>query len=188
VSRRKLGVWDKAIRDAAKELGEPKDSFVVEKYAHLATELKLRRLQWASGKASNSADMIAIMAEMESMRRQRGKDAVTDIRVNIVEGVKARCPHCGKTSDIPPELMQNDSRNTHAAPLTPPADSTRVPDHGNGSEGLSSGEPAPAPVEPMPSQYVEGKSPSAFNSQRGVPLKRLQSGIHPLRSLSPLSH
>jgi hypothetical protein len=196
MSRRKLGVWEQAIRDAAKLLGEPKDSFVVEKYATLATLLKLHRSQWAQGKASNSADMIAVMSELEAMRRERGKDAITEIKVHVVESLKARCPHCGQTSDIPPEMVQKDSRNTHAEPSdsNPAPKTASPPTYGlpNGSESHASGEPAPAKAEPVVT-YREGVSASAFhsavlNGHEVPPLKSRQPSPYTVRKLSPMSH
>jgi hypothetical protein len=186
MGRRKLGVWEQALRDASRELGEPKDSFVVERYATLSTLLKLQRSQWAQGKSSNASDVIATLAELESMRQRRGKDAVTEIRVSLIETMRAKCPACGVVSDIPPDMVRSDSQKDVQPSHPTPANQTPTGGQDNAIAGPSTD--APPPADPVPSQYVEGKSPSQYHSQRGVPLKRLQSGIHPLRNLSPLSH
>jgi hypothetical protein len=184
MARRKLSVWEQALKDASRELGEPKGSFVVERYATLATLLKLQRSQWAQGKSSNASDVIATLAELEAMRHQRGKDALTDIRIHVTETIRGTCPACGVTSDVPVEMVDEaraDALATHSAPPQAIPAGTSVPALPNSSGAASSG-------EPMPSQHIEGKSPSTFNSQRGTPLKRLQPSPYVTRTPSPMSH
>jgi hypothetical protein len=188
MARRRLTEWEKHLKAAADELGLPRSDFRAERLATLQVLMRATRQRWADGKQPNAAgDIVHLLDAIAKLRADAGlnADRVSAIKINIVETLRARCPHCGKTSEVPVELVQDDSLNTRPPP---PAETTRAADVPVETEAASIAEPPPANVEPLPSQYVEGKSPSAFNSQRGTPLKRLQPGIHPIRSLSPMSH
>jgi hypothetical protein len=115
----------------------------------------------------------------EALRQYLPQRETPTVNINIVETLRARCPHCGKTSDVPVELVDEQrakgEATARAAPVTP---ATVEP-------------PSPPPVPPV--QY-RNDVPSAFHaqvvgkSQFVPPLKRFQRGIHDTRSaVSPMS-
>jgi len=162
MGRRKLTVWDQALKDAAKELDAPTNDFRVEKLATLTLLLKAQRASWTQGKLSNSGDMIEVMDAIAALRKEAGLgEGVRQINVHFVRTLKARCPHCGKMSAVSTEPFENSPHQTHPDPaieaaaratVTPPPE-TPTTDHGRAIE------PTPAPMR-SPPRSCRCRSPS----------------------------
>jgi hypothetical protein len=102
MSRRKLTVVEQAVKDAAKELGLPKDHWDVERLATMQVMLKVARHKWASGQSSSAAgDMLQLMAEITTLRKEA---RVEPMEVNIkyasafVGVADIECKYCHKTA------------------------------------------------------------------------------------------
>jgi hypothetical protein len=193
--RRKLTTWESALKDAAKELGLPKDDFRVEKLATLVLLLKVQRSQWANGKLSKSSDMIEVMSEITKLRDAAGIDNTPhEVSVQFVEhyvGVATiTCPHCKMSS-------RHEVSNKPFERATPSPAVKTLPEPPDANAGQAA--PDPSPAEPKPAtpemeiSYLENFSASAFHSQvinnrERAPLKRLEPNIYSIRrNTSPMS-
>jgi hypothetical protein len=152
--------------------------------------MRATRQRWADGKQPNAAgDIVHLLDAIAKLRADAGlnADSVREIKVSFVERLRGRCCECGAWNELDESAVREVIRVETLGRDSNPA-SPRTTDDFCGSGNGSSGDLSPAKTEPLPSQYVEGKSPSEFNSQRGVPLKRLQpSPFNFARNLSPMS-
>ena len=190
MARRKLTAWEQALKDAAKELGAPKDDFRVEKLATLTLLLKVQRSQWTQGKLPNSGDMIEVMNAIEALRTAAGLTGPRGFNIKFVHryvGIAdITCPHCKKTSrhEVSNEPFERDSARV-------PADAaTDVPSE---PETPSSEQPTADVVDLRPlsltvASHREGVSASSFHNAvlsngEVAPIKRTAT-----RLISPMSH
>jgi len=200
------GVWEQALEDAAKELDAPATDFKVEKLATLTLLLKVQRSQWAQGKFTATNEMLAVMGEIERMRREHGKDGIQEINVHIVPSAAIACPSCshefnphnGEPVTPKPLVLRTQCPYCHRA--------SEICTDGPFPEG-NPGKPipqppalaaqaAPAPAEPSLTVkgYREGVSASAIrasvlSNNEVPPVKKLQPSYYdmPRRTVSPMS-
>jgi len=200
------GVWEQALEDAAKELDAPATDFKVEKLATLTLLLKVQRSQWAQGKFTATNEMLAVMGEIERMRREHGKDGIQEINVHIVPSAAIACPSCshefnphnGEPVTPKPLVLRTQCPYCHRA--------SEICTDGPFPEG-NPGKPipqppalaaqaAPAPAEPSLTVkgYREGVSASAIRASvlannEVPPVKKLQPSYYdmPRRTVSPMS-
>lgn len=145
--RRKLTVVEQAIKDAAAELGLPKDHWNVERYATLQVMLKVARHKWSQDQASSAAsEMLSIMDAISAMRREAGIREPLQLNMRVVESyvgiADITCPHCGKASrhelsDKPFDAAPTSSEISTRVDTAPTSPET-------GSQTPSTDAPAPA--------------------------------------------
>jgi hypothetical protein len=180
--RKPLSVWQQALKDAARELSMPKDSWPVERFATLRIALQLARSKWASGNTTASADLLTLMAEITQLRANAGLDVPRSVDVQIVRKLRGKCCHCGAWNEVPEAQIR--------AVISAHPESTPEATHGlpNGSvQGSTGDETAAKNAPPVPvSAQRPGVSASKFHAQllnghEVAPLKRTT------RRLSPIS-
>jgi hypothetical protein len=175
-----MSVWSEALDDAAAELGAARDSWLVERYATLKIALQLQRSKWAAGNVSGSADLLALMNEITSMRATAGLDVPREIAVRVVERLRGKCAHCGAMNEVPDEQV------LAVVKATPKENNSNEPVTVSVAPDAPPGAPVPPPVQPVSAQRP-GVSASRFHSQvinghEVPPLKRQTS-----RLVSPMS-
>jgi hypothetical protein len=199
MARKKLGLVEQAIRDAAKELSLPRDDWRVERLGTLQILLKVTRHKWAADQTSaRAADIVMLMDEITKLRTEAGIDNTpSEVEIKFVEhytGVATiTCPHCQMSSRHEVSNRPFESA-TPTAPSAPEVKATTS--HDNAIAGPSSADPSPAEPKPaapvMEVSYLENFSASAFHSQcingrEIAPLKRLQPDPYAARNTSPMS-
>jgi len=101
MARRKLTVVEQAMKDAAAELGLPKDHWDVERLATLNVMLEVARHKWSAGQATSDANqMLALMEAITALRRESKASEAPQISVEIVRKLRGKCWHCGKENEV----------------------------------------------------------------------------------------
>ena len=149
----------------------------------LLASLKLAHERGVERLADNklSPGDLTAFAKIVEMLKEHEPPILPNVSVTFVEGVVGvyRCQHCSKENELKPGTYTPAPKET---PLPAPDTANAKPI----ATSAAATEPKP---QPKPPTHINGKSPSAFHSQIGTPLKRLQPGIHdPFRSVSPLSN
>src|SRR5262245_23172070 len=103
MARRKLTVIEQAIKDAAAELGLPKDHWDVERLGSLPGRLNAGRRKWAQGQSSPAAaDTVTLMDDITKLRTAAGLTGPREFNIRFVHryvGIAdIVCPHCKKNS------------------------------------------------------------------------------------------
>jgi hypothetical protein len=203
MARRKLTVVEQAIKDAAVELGLPKDHWDVERLATLQVMLKAARHKWENGQSSGAAsDMVTLMEEITKLRTAAGlASGPREIEVTYVRAVTGiyKCKHCGEENELedgkytpapPPRVVDMPSDSVARATATTPAapENTRVSGPENGAVAPSESKPAPDAPKVT---HRDGVSASPFHSQvingrEVAPLKKYQPSPYTIRKISPM--
>ena len=204
--RKKASAYDKELKAAAAELGLPRDHWQTQKLATLTLMFLVARSKWASGQSSNSSDMLALMSEITSLRRESKAVEPMQINIEVIKKLRGRCWHCGAENEVG-EAAAAAATATPAAPTpaNPTSHAHVLPTPSAGDEPLPCDAlpaDAPAPVSPdapakpatptMKVTYREGVSASplhsaVINGREVPPLRKFQPNIYAVRRVSPMS-
>jgi hypothetical protein len=180
---KQLSVWQQALKDAARELSMPKDSWPVERFATLRIALQLARSKWASGNTTASADLLVLMGEITTMRANAGLDVPRSVDVQIVKKLRGKCAHCGAMNEVPDDQI----RAVLNVPGTPTAtpEETATTSHDNGLTGAPTSPPPPPPprVTHRPGVSASGFHNAVLPNGEIAPIKRATG-----RVVSPMSN
>lgn len=175
----------------AAEYGLPIDDHRIRRLALLEAAHQAAEDQLADGRAVDIGDVLALDKAIADQRAALKAQEPITIDVNII----GRCPDCGaeyerKKLALPPALPPAPP----AIEATPtafarPIDIDEAPTARAEPVFARPIDEAPKPkpaVKPAPPPH-SNSSVSSFHNQAGVPLKRLQPGIHDTVNVSPMS-
>jgi len=174
--------FKRLLKAVCDDLGCKPDS---EQARHVATLRLARENIQIRLLARDSINPDHLLKLEEVLRQFLPKQDTPEIRINVVETVRGRCPHCGQLSEVSFEPFENEPRQRH-------------PDLELEAK-VRAATPAPEPVEPPPPpppvQYRDDV-PSDFHAavigphRITAPLKRDQPGVYDMlpHVTSPMSY